>query len=240
MTATVAGAYTNCDPGTPISIAQPVSGINSGGVTAGPTTGGADNETNDALRTRMLARYAAPPQGGSSADYIEWALEVPSCTRAWCTPNGAGVGTVVVYVMFDANDTGGFPQGSDGVSQYETRVAFPVASGDQLLIADYIYPLQPVTAYVYVAAPVPYPIDVTLIGLNPNTEEIQQAIAAAIDDMLLVIGEPGGIVYPSQLYDAILSTPGIVEFTITNPALPVQLPIGALPILGTLTTGSLR
>jgi hypothetical protein len=70
MTATVAGAYTNCDPGTPISIAQPVSGINSGGVTAGPTTGGADNETNDALRTRMLARYAAPPQGGSSADYI--------------------------------------------------------------------------------------------------------------------------------------------------------------------------
>jgi uncharacterized phage protein gp47/JayE len=165
---------------------------------------------------------------------------VPSCTRAWCTPNGAGVGTVVVYVMFDANDTGGFPQGSDGVSQYETRVAFPVASGDQLLIADYIYPLQPVTAYVYVAAPVPYPIDVTLIGLNPNTEEIQQAIAAAIDDMLLVIGEPGGIVYPSQLYDAILSTPGIVEFTITNPALPVQLPIGALPILGTLTTGSLR
>lgn len=236
MTATENGAYTNCDPGTVISIARPISFINSGEVTVGPTTGGADDETNAALRSRILERYAEPPQGGSTADYREWALEVPSCTRAWCVPNGMGTGTVVVYVMMDGNDTDGFPQGENGVSQFEERLGPPIASGDQGLVADHIFPLQPVTALVYVVAPAPYPIDVTLIGLKPNTVETQTAIAAALADILLATGEPGGFVYPSQLYDAILSTPGIVEFTISEPALPVQLPEGSLPILGTLTT----
>ena len=62
MTATENGAYTNCDPGTVISIARPISFINSGEVTVGPTTGGADDETNAALRSRMpraLRRAAA-------------------------------------------------------------------------------------------------------------------------------------------------------------------------------------
>jgi uncharacterized phage protein gp47/JayE len=237
MTATVAGAFTNCDPGTLISIAQPVTGINSGGVTVGPTTGGADDEIQDATRTRMLVRYAEPPQGGATSDYVEWALEVPACTRAWCVGNGMGVGSVVVYVMFDGNDTNGFPQGSDGVSQYETRVS-DAATGDQGIVADYIYPLQPVTALVYVCAPAPNPIDVTLIGLEPNTVDMQQAILAALTDMLLVVGSPGGMVYPSQLYDAILSTPGIVEFTMTVPSLPVQCPAGTLPTMGNLTITS--
>ena len=138
--------------------------------------------------------------------------------------------------MMDGNDTDGFPQGENGVSQFEERLGPPIASGDQGLVADHIFPLQPVTALVYVVAPAPYPIDVTLIGLKPNTVETQTAIAAALADILLATGEPGGFVYPSQLYDAILSTPGIVEFTISEPALPVQLPEGSLPILGTLTT----
>ena len=237
ISATVMGAFTNCNAGTAISIAHPVPGINSGGVTVGPTTGGADNETNAELRTRMLARYAEPPQGGAVADYIEWALEVPSCTRAWCVPNGMGTGTVIVYIMTDGNAFGGFPQGTDGVSQFETRPVLTVASGDQGLVADHVFPVQPVTALVYVVAPVPYPVDVTVIGLQPDTLEVREAIAAALTDILLAIGEPGGVVYPSQLYDAILSTPGVVEFTITEPALPLQLPGGNLPVLGTLTFG---
>ena len=93
MTATVAGAFTNCDPGTPISLAQPIAGINSGGLTVGFATGGADDETVDELRNRMLAKYRAPPQGGAASDYVLWALEVPGVTRAWCLPLGTGAGT---------------------------------------------------------------------------------------------------------------------------------------------------
>lgn len=237
ITATVSGAFTNLDPGTQIFLAQPVAGINANGTTVGYATGGADAETQPALRTRMLLRYRAPPQGGAETDYVQWALQVPGCTRAWCDPLGMGAGTVIVYPMFDNNANNGFPIGTNGVASEETRGS-PVATGDQLLIAEHIYPLRPVTALVYVVAPTPVPIDVTLIDLDPDTSDIRALIAASISDVLLLEGEPAGTIYPSQLYDAILATPGIVHFTMTAPSLPVTMPPAGLPVMGTLTASA--
>jgi uncharacterized phage protein gp47/JayE len=235
MTATVAGAVTNCDAGTPISLASPIDGINAGGVTAGATVGGADQETDDALRTRMLATYRAPPQGGAAADYTQWAVEVPGCTRAWALGGGDGPGSVVVYPMFDDSEAahGGFPQGTDGCAAEEPRG--PAAAGDQALVAEQIWTQQPVTAFVYVAAPSPFPIDVTLLALDPDTETIRAEIVAALDDMFLISGEVAGLLYPSQFYEAILAAVGVDHFTMSAPALPVQAPAGALPIMGVLT-----
>jgi uncharacterized phage protein gp47/JayE len=237
MTATDQGAFTNCDAGTAIAIMEGIEGINAAGLTVGPTTGGADSETQESLRSRMLLRYRSPPQGGAGTDYMEWALEVPGVTRAWTDGNAMGAGTVTVYPMFDLDNAtnDGFPLGSNGVSHLETRPAGGVASGDQLTVADHIYPVQPVTALVYVVAPLPYPIDVTLQALDPNVQDIRDAISAAIADMLLIEGSPGGIVWPSQLYDAILAVPGIVHFTMSIPSAPVQLPTSHLPVMGTLT-----
>ena len=234
IAATVLGIATNCDAGSPINIATAVEGINSGGVT-GLCSGGADQETNDALRTRMLFKYREPPQGGASSDYVLWAQEVPGCTRAWVAGNGWGPGTVVVYPMFDDAEAahGGFPQGTDGCATAETRG--PPAAGDQRLVADHIYTVEPVTALVYVAAPTPYPVDITLAGLDPNTADMRDQIVAALNDAFLLIGEPGGTVWPSDLYEAILATPGIVHFEITVPAIAVDAPGGALPIMGALT-----
>ena len=235
MVAAVNGAATDCDDGTPIALDPPIAGINSGGVTVGPTTGGADQETDDSLRTRMLAKYAAPPQGGSESDYIEWAVEVPGCTRAWITPNGYGIGSVVVFVMFDEAEAahGGFPQGTDGCAAEELNG--PTATGDQLTVAEHIWPLQPVPVLVYVAAPVPAPVNVTLTGLDPNTTDTRAAITASLNDMFLAVSEVGGTVYPSQLYDAINATPGVNHFTMTAPAAPVTVTANALPVMGTLT-----
>jgi uncharacterized phage protein gp47/JayE len=235
MIALVAGAFTNCDDGTPISISLPIASINSGGVTVGPTVGGADQETNDALRTRMLAKYAAPPQGGASTDYQNWALEVPGCTRAWVAPQGYGPGSVVVYPMFDGSEAahGGFPQGTDGCAAEETRG--PTAAGDQSLVAEHIWPVQPVTALVYVAAPLPYPIDVTLMALDPADEATQTTILAALNDMFLVRGEIAGVIYPSDIYDAILAVPGIQHFVVSAPESALQAGPGQLPIMGTLS-----
>lgn len=231
------GTFTNADDATPIAITPPIIGINSNGVTVGAITGGADAETSDQLRTRMLYRYREPPQGGAATDYVEWALEVPGCTRAWANPIGAGAGTVVVYPMFDVTNasSGGFPQGTNGVAQDEVRDPV-IATGDQLTVADHIYPLQPVTALVYVDAPLPQPIDITLASLEPNTVDIHTMIGQAVDDLFLIEGAPGATIYPSQLYDAILSVPGIKRFDINAPADPVVLPMGYVPVMGTLTT----
>jgi uncharacterized phage protein gp47/JayE len=230
-----AGTSTNADAGVAIGIDFPITGINSGGVTVGPLTGGSDQETEDELRTRMLFKYADPPQGGSASDYVEWALEVPGVTRAWIEPQGHGPGSVVVYPMFDIVNVahGGFPQGTDGGAALETRV--PPATGDQLIVADYIWPLRPVTALVYVAAPTPLAINVTLAALDPATAEIEADILASLHDMFLAVGEVAGTIYPSQLYDAISATPGVNHFVITAPVAAVTAAAGQLPVMGTLT-----
>jgi uncharacterized phage protein gp47/JayE len=186
----------------------------------------------------MLFKYRAPPQGGDANDYVEWAEEVPGVTRAWCLGNGMGPGTVVVYPMFDVANAanGGFPEGTDGVSPQEPRPAKSIASGDQQIVADYIYPLQPVTAMVYVVAPKPTTIDVTLENLSPNDQATQDAIKAALSDMMLVEGSPGCTLYPSQFYEAILAVPGINRFTMTDPEEPITLVQGYLPVMGALHT----
>ena len=232
IVAAVNGAATNCDAGVLIGIDTPTTGINGGGVTASPLTGGADQETQDELRTRMLFQYANPPQGGSAADYIDWALEVPGCTRAWVQPGG---GSLQVYPMFDdANAaSGGFPQGTDGCASEETRG--PAASGDQLTVAEHIWPLQPVTALVFVAAPVPLAVDVTIANLDPSTVEMEAAILLSLQDMFLTVGEVAGTIYPSQLYAAISGTSGVNRFDVTIPAAPVTAPAGALPVMGNLS-----
>jgi uncharacterized phage protein gp47/JayE len=230
------GATTNCDPGTPIGFDTPIAGINNAGVILPPgCTGGADQETDADLRTRMLAKYRAPPQGGAVADYQQWALEVPGVTRAWVQSGGAGPGTVVVRFMLDDAQAAheGFPQGTDGVSSSEPRGV--AATGDQLAVADHIWPVQPVTALVYAMAPERWPIDVTLLALEPNTPDMQAQIIASINDMYLVKAEIGGTIFPSDLYEAVLATPEIVHFTMSEPALPITAEAGALPIMGTLT-----
>jgi uncharacterized phage protein gp47/JayE len=231
----VTGAITDCDPGTPISLDNPPAGVNAGGVTVGYTTGGADQETQDALRTRMLARYAAPPHGGDAADYVAWATSVPGCTRAWINPQGYGPGSVVIYPMFDITRaaSGGFPQGTDGCAVEDPRG--PTATGDQSLIAEYLWTVQPVTALIYVAAPQPLPIDVALLGLDPNTPEQQEAIAASLQDMFQQTAAAGGVIYPSDIYGAILITPGVQHFSVAAPSLPVVAGVGQLPVLGVLS-----
>jgi uncharacterized phage protein gp47/JayE len=236
IVAAVNGALTDCDPGTSIGFDTPIAGINNDGVILAPgCTGGADQETDADLRTRMLAKYRDPPQGGAVADYEQWALEVPGVTRAWVQPNGMGAGTVIVRFMLDDVQVahGGFPQGTDGVSTHEPRGV--AATGDQLAVADHIWPVQPVTSLVFSMAPVPAPIDVTLLDLEPNTPDVQAQIIASINDMYLVKAEIGGTIFPSDLYEAILATPGLIHFTMSEPALPFTADAGALPIMGTLT-----
>ena len=49
---------------------------------------------------------ADPPVApwGDNDDYVAWATEVPGVTRAWCSPNGMGAGTVVVRFVRDDDD----------------------------------------------------------------------------------------------------------------------------------------
>lgn len=230
------GAAGDMPAATPLALATPIAGIQGTVTASAPAVGGADMETDDALRTRMLYRYREPPQGGAQADYVEWATGVPGVTRAWCNPHGAGAGTVVVYAMLDQVESahGGLPQGTNGVATGETRDV--AATGDQLLIANALYPLRPVTALVYVCAPTPWPVNVTIANLATSTTAVQALISQALAQVLLQLGDPlSSPVYQSDLEAAIGAVPGVRRFTLVAPVGPLVPPLGSLPVLGTVT-----
>nr|WP_318289492.1 baseplate J/gp47 family protein [Paraburkholderia sp. BL8N3] len=222
IVATTRGSAGNADAGTGVSLGVAVDGIQSTGSITGTVASGADVEENDALRSRMLAAYQSTPQGGDAEDYVGWALAVPGVTRAWCAPNGFGAGTVVVYTMFDLAEAahGGFPQGTNGVSQYdEGPGGVPrgtLATGDQLVVADAIIVDQPVTALAYSCSPVANNLTFTLSGLMSTSSATRAAIAAAISDVLFRNGDPRAkTINRSDIESAIAAVSGTSGFVVT-------------------------
>ncbi|MGU7784875.1 baseplate J/gp47 family protein [Burkholderia sp. PU8-34] len=235
LTDSQSGAAGNCDVGTTLSLGAAIPGIQSTGSAATVFTGGADVETTDAFQARVIAAYRASPQGGDQDDYVSWATAIPGVSRAWCLRNGFGTGTVVVYFMMDDAESahGGFPQGTNGVATDEIRSAV-IATGDQLTVANAIYALQPVTALVYACAPIANPINFTISGLSTTSAATQSAVQAAIADVFLRKGAPGGTVDISDVNSGIAAVPGTAGFVITAPAGNIGSAAGYLPTLGTV------
>lgn len=240
VVAQVGGSAGNCTAGTTFQFAVSIGGINGDGISTVDFTSGTDIEDDTPFRARMLLVYSAPPQGGAATDYEEWAEQLPQVTRVWVNPIQNGPGTVVVYFMEDVAESafGGFPQGTNGVATQEPRDV--TATGDQLVLANYLFPLRPVTAVVYCYAPTNAPQNITIAGLVPNTGPMQTAINASISSMFVLKGSPLGngvtMSYDqSDVEGAILATPGVESFRVTSPAFPVALPLGSLPTLGVVT-----
>ena len=233
LVAETPGAAGNADAGTALALASSVAGINSVGA-SGVLAAGADQEDDDGLRSRMLARYAASPQGGAEADYLEWAAEVPGVTRAWVAPNGFGAGTVVIYTMWDQAEAArqGLPQGTDGVATGETRDPVRRASGDQLAVADHLFTLRPVTALVYSVAPVPDPIAFSISSQATVPAMVRALIPAALDAVFRAKASPGGSMQPSDFYAALRAVPGMPPFDLVTPAGVVSSDPGHIAIRG--------
>lgn len=239
--ADLAGEASNTPVGSLMTLGVSVDGISSSGAVTTAITGGADQESEDALFQRMLEAYQSTPMGGSITDYPIWAKEVPGVTRAWCAPNGFGAGTVVVYVMFDeANaDHQGFPQGTNGISSSDNRVTSGnLAAGNQLTVANSIFPKQPVTAMVYACSPIAAPKDFMITGLTGASIATRAAVAAAISDVFMEQGAPltdGSFVALSDIDSAIAALASTKGFVITSPVTNIANVLGYLPTLGSIT-----
>ena len=174
-------------------------------------SGGADAETDDELRVRVLDRIRMPPMGGDADDYVAWALAIPGVTRAWTSPLEQGPGTVTLRFMMDdvraSNDplTNGFPTSDD------------VAAVQALVDAQ-----RPVTADLFVAAPIPEPIGYTVTNLDNDTPGVRAAITVSVTAMLADrakpawskngVGQPAQAIYSAWVSDAALNTAGVGYF----------------------------
>ena len=213
------GAATNTATATNLNLVSPIAGITStAAVAAAGLTGGADGELDDALRARLLARIQAPPEGGSSADYVNWALQIAGVTRAWCYPSELGAGTVSVRFVRD-NDVGGnIPD-----------------VGEVATVQAYLDARRPVTAQLTVVAPVAAPINFQIQALTPNTAAVEAAVQAELQDLLLREAIPGGTILLSHIHAAISAAAGESDHVLVAPAANVVNAIGAISTMGTVT-----
>lgn len=226
-TATVAvvgetpGSAGNAETGTQVATVTALPGVVAQATVAAPgIAGGADEETDAQLRARLLARIQTPPHGGSASDYVDWTLEVPGVTRVWVAPQEQGPGTVTVrFAMDDA------AHAPDGIP----------TEADVALVQAHLDVVRPVTAEVFVVAPIPYAVDVTIATLTPDTPAVRAAVDAELRDTLYRNGAPGTTLFVSWLWEAVSLASGERHHRILTPPSDLVLGGGELPVLGTVT-----
>lgn len=212
--ALVAGAAGNRPAGQPLSLISPVPGAQTQSI-AGELSGGADQEDPEALRARLIARVKTPPDGGSATDYVAWALEVAGVTRAWCAPLELGAGTVTVRFVRD-NDVGGI---------------IPDA-GEVATVLAYINGVKPVTADVYVVAPVADPVAYQISGVF--TVAAKAAIEVELRDLHLREAAPGVTFLLSHINEAISIAAGETDHALVAPVANVVPAVGHMPTFGSI------
>lgn len=210
------GAAGNAGVGTSLVLSSPVPGVSSVATTYTVMAGGADAEDDEPYRARILARIRQVPQGGSADDYVAWALQVPGVTRAWVSAGDFGAGSVAVRIMRD-DDASPLPD-----------------AGELAAVQAHIDQLRPVTAAVYVIAPIAVPLNLR-IQLLPDSAAARAAVTAELADLIRREAAPGSTVLLSHLREAISSAAGEFDHVLTVPAANVAHGAGEIATLGVIT-----
>ncbi len=217
-----AGTIGNLLPGDTLTLSQFLPGVDSN-VSVITLDGGTDTENDDDLRVRVLERIRQPPQGGAAHDYVRWAKAVPGVTRAWCTPNEMGIGTVTVRILMDelrADDVG-WPREEDLVK-----------------VTAYLDTVRPVAVKdFWVLAPIKQFIDVPIGNLVPDNIEVRAAIEISIQEMLYNLAAPGQTIFAVWKAHAIMNTANVVSFDLLNWDDDVMESPGHMAVLGDILYG---
>ncbi|HIE3655335.1 TPA: baseplate J/gp47 family protein [Yersinia enterocolitica] len=187
-------------------------------------SGGAELESIDSLRVRLLFRVQYPPSGGNQFDYVRWALECPGVTRAWCIPRYRGYGTVgVMFVLDEEVNIFPTPQDIARVKDYLTAHINPVTNQVEG---------KTVGAELIVESPEPLRLN-PIIRVSPNTEEVRTAVSDYLIAYLATVPR-GGTALLSQIRATVSSAPGESDNTVLHPAADQYAAENELFVLGVI------
>lgn len=208
-----AGSAGNADDRVALRLTTPFPGLSSTAM-AEALRGGEDIEALEAWRLRIMERWYWTPQGGADADYIIWAKEIPTITRAWTRRHWQGIGTV--GVMIATNDA------DNPVPSAETIAA----------VKAHILPLAPVAGAGLAVFPVTAKRISLTLSLARDTPAIRAAVIAELKAFMLRDGEPGEKLYLSRISEAVSLAGSEYAHRLISPTQDIALTATELPVLG--------
>ncbi len=211
------GTIGNHEEGQTYTLVSPVTGVDAEAV-GSEMAGGAEAESDESLRERLLYRLRNPPRGGTATDYVAWAKEVPGVTRAWCFPKEQGIGTVVVRFATDELTDDGVP-----------------TAGMVQIVADHIAESAPVTAATTVVAPVAKAVNFRIKDLIPDSESVRAQVEAELKSLFVREATPGEALLISHIRQAISSAAGEEDFELLEPTADVPADSTQLLVVGEVT-----
>lgn len=220
------GKAGNAASGTVMALTGPFPGLQLEHTVASEGIGaGADQESDESLRERVLFRKRMPPRGGAIHDYVAWTREVNGVTRVFVDPVTISNGRISVGIWFlmDGSYVNGIPQ-----------------TADVGVVAAYIDSVRPAGARVEVLAPVGVPINITITGLSPDTAAVRSAIYAELADLFTresrvsTVTSPATL-YRSKIWEAVSQATGEDHHVVTLPNSDTALATGQIAVLGSVT-----
>lgn len=218
VTAEKAGAIYNVAENA-ITTLQSAAGVSVTGSSA--AEGGTDDETDEALLTRLYAYWQKPATSGNAHQYEEWALEVEGIGAAKIYPTWNGGGTVKV-VIIDSNME---PPTEDKVKEVESHIET----------------VRPICVDVTVEPATKTEISVVAkVQLEESTtaEEVQEAFQALLETYCRDIAFQHQTVVYNRIAYMLLSIDGVIDFTsltLNGGTSNIVLADNAVPAVGTVT-----
>lgn len=173
-----AGAIGNLEPGDIVSFANPLANVSRDAVVDSQIVTGANAETTEAYRQRVIDRFQKRPQGGAYADYEIWGEEVAGIINIY-PYTGVDPGEVDVYAEATPESSGD-PDGIPTAAQL--AAVFESIELDENGLAS----RRPANAFVNVFAITRTGFDTEISGLVvDNLAQVQDDITEAITEFFL-------------------------------------------------------
>ena len=227
------GASGNVPPGAITQLLTPIQGVSV--TNPMPTSGGADVESDELLRKRVLLEFSSRPGAGTVADYERWALGYAPVGYATVEPLWSGAGTVRVIVT-DQDNNPVAPSVVTGLQQWLDPV--PGEGRGQAPIGAIVTVITPTTVLVDVAASLVLWTGYSLDGAAA-TIAVRADIEAAVTDYIDRL-KPGEDVVLHNVRSQIFKVPGVYDVpSVTLEGAATNLAIAATQIALTQTPISL-
>lgn len=226
------GIVGNLAAGIAANTVEPFSDIKRAIVAAPGLAGGAEAETWQELRARVLQRIRQPPHGGAAFDYIEWLSAKFDIRAIAVAPEWIGRGSVgLIVAMKDGNS--GRPPSED---EKEAMLDYIGRPGSP-------HGVRPVTAHVVIVS-----ASAKILPMRVRVRPFNTATKKAIEDawaaFILSIGDEndegnetpiGATIYRSRLIEALSAAAGEYAHDLIEPAENIVLGKTDYPVAGEVT-----